>query len=725
MATKSPKLLLITHGMNYKLISESDGQAIESTLTANGAHKEEPDGVFENEAENLVFFDKVQGLWKCRICSWTYQNRSVCLDHIQNHNGQFHKPMHDKILNFETEGVGHGKMEVSSESYKASEEIESADIDLIDEETEYDVETVLQKQNTHDLYCPNCNSCITGRVILRKRKRNKIQISVKRTKTEKPTAQESDDQVHPHHMIGAEEDRDSGPDLFRCLSCFSFFMPTGNGFKFWKFGDKSRKENVRDEQVPRKKSWFPSIFAPHNQDTAIEQDIPPASEPLLGTVENDDTLECEDKILLSPRHEHSTNGLAVIYGSGNELQKITEKIDAKMEQPEIVAGYHLKEPMISNDQFEVVSGYYLKEPIIRKEPLAVFSGYHLKEPIRGDEEVGVVAGYHLKEPVISKDFQVTHGSDLSVTTLTVDETEIVNEEPAQDAIFVSRKGGSNLVIFSNDGSTTIEKSEEGQILIQTAQKGSTGEDTVITIDSYPATEIIPGIVIPAETTIPTQPTTQNGIPAEERMEDVRRNSKIEVIKSIVYGGLAELITSLSVVSSAAGGDVTTLNILALGMANLIGGFFVICHNLWELRCEQTDQVNSQSDRYQELLGQRQNFKLHAIVCVLSYLIFGLTPIVVYGFSFRQSEESELKLVVVGAVSLVCIIALSIGKAYVCRPPKAYVKTVVNFVILGFMASGISYAAGVLVKRFLERLGLFQSTSVSDMIFNRDSTWASY
>ncbi|XP_073313523.1 membrane protein of ER body 1-like [Primulina huaijiensis] len=314
---------------------------------------------------------------------------------------------------------------------------------------------------------------------------------------------------------------------------------------------------------------------------------------------------------------------------------------------------------------------------------------------------------------------------LLVTTLIGDENEIVNEEPAQDAISVSRKGGSNLVIFSNDGSTNIEKSEGGQIPIQTAQKGSTGEDTVITIDSYPATEIIQGIVIPAETVIPTQPATQTGIPAQERTDDVRRNSKIEVIKSIVYGGLAELITSLNVVSSAAGGDATTLNILALGMANLIGGFFVICHNLWELRCEQTDRGTSQSDRYQELLGQRRNFKLHAIVCVQSYLIFGLTPIVVYGFSFRQSEERELKLVVVGAVSLVCIITLSIGKAYVCRPPKAYVKTVVNFVILGFMASGISYAAGVLVKRFLERLGLFQSTSVSDMIFNRDSTWASY
>ncbi|KZV21590.1 membrane protein of ER body-like protein [Dorcoceras hygrometricum] len=562
----------IIPGTSDEVISEGEGQAIQSTPSANGAHKEEstlvndvkkekPDGALGNDVENLVFFDKV-------------------------------------------EGVGHEKMEIVSQSVKAPEEIESAEIDLIDEKTRYDVETVLQKQNTHDLYCPNCNSCITRRVILRKRKRTKIRkkLEAKRNKTKIPP---DDDQVHPHHHTGAKEevDTESGPDLFRCLSCFSFFIPTGNGFRLFRiFGDKSRKENVQNEQVPRrKKNWFTSIFASDNQDIVIEQgtDVPRASEPLLGTLENDGTVECEDEILLSPKHEHSTTGLVAIYGSGIEQQKKTEKI---------------------------------------------------------------------------------------------------------------------------------------------------GNDTVITIESHPASEI--GIVIPAETAIPTRITTRIGIPVQEQTEDITRNSKVEVIKSIVYGGLAESITSLSVVSSAAGGDAATLNILALGMANLIGGFFVICHNvrtltplkqesssmpklideenkkpalssdkharkilkkiaqvkktdlrgsLWELRCEQPEQAINLKDRYQELLGRRQNFKLHAIVCILSYLVFGLMPIVVYGFSFRQSEERELKLLVVGAASLLCIIGLSIGKAYVCRPPKAYVKTVVNFVILGFMASGISYAAGVLVK----------------------------
>lgn len=130
------------------------------------------------------------------------------------------------------------------------EEIESADTDLInDSDTDvkdYDVENVLQKQNTHDLYCPNCKSCITRRVILRKRKR-KIRISgddVKRNKLEGVVdskvdashAQATSDQVRDRadtsldgtpQLAADDYQPDREPEIFRCLSCFSFFIPTG------------------------------------------------------------------------------------------------------------------------------------------------------------------------------------------------------------------------------------------------------------------------------------------------------------------------------------------------------------------------------------------------------------------------------------------------------------------------------------------------------------------
>ena len=54
-----------------------------------------------------------------------------------------------------------------------------------DVEDEFDVETVIKKQETHDLFCPNCNSCITKRVILHKRKR-KIPVPGEIAKRNKP-----------------------------------------------------------------------------------------------------------------------------------------------------------------------------------------------------------------------------------------------------------------------------------------------------------------------------------------------------------------------------------------------------------------------------------------------------------------------------------------------------------------------------------------------------------
>ncbi|CBI29527.3 unnamed protein product, partial [Vitis vinifera] len=69
------------------------------------------------------------------------------------------------------------------------------------------------------------------------------------------------------------------------------------------------------------------------------------------------------------------------------------------------------------------------------------------------------------------------------------------------------------------------------------------------------------------------------VPEAPTISGPENSKKWEILKSIVYGGLIESITSLSIVTSAAGADATTLNILALGLANLIGGLFVIGHNV--------------------------------------------------------------------------------------------------------------------------------------------------
>jgi len=126
---------------------------------------------------------------------------------------------------------------------------------------------------------------------------------------------------------------------------------------------------------------------------------------------------------------------------------------------------------------------------------------------------------------------------------------------------------------------------------------------------------------------------------------------------------------------------------------------------------QLEELKSeQEDRYIELLGQKENFILHAFIAIVSFLVFGLVPPVVYGFSFGESGDKDLKLAAVAAASLLCITLLSIAKAYIKRPNSyfTYIKTVLYYVSTGAVASLLSYIAGDLVKGLIEKFGWFES-----------------
>ncbi|RRT75015.1 hypothetical protein B296_00014200, partial [Ensete ventricosum] len=183
----------------------------------------------------------------------------------------------------------------------------------------------------------------------------------------------------------------------------------------------------------------------------------------------------------------------------------------------------------------------------------------------------------------------------------------------------------------------------------------------------------------------------------------------DVLKSIVYGGLAESIASLGVVSSAAAADASTLSIVALGLANLMGGFLLIIHKVELTVVTQLIELRTAGDegagRYWELLGRKANFRLHFVVVIISYLMAGLVPPVVYGFSFRRSDNKEHKLMAVAAASLGCIGLLATGKAHV-GPQRAYTRTLFHYLSLGVSVSGVSYVAGVMTNKLLEKFGLF-------------------
>lgn len=180
----------------------------------------------------------LKGPAKYDVSSFDIAAQSNGTSEINNHHEE----------GIEENGISSPNIQPSSEgggtSYEPSKEIESAETDLIDEDdleiTEEEVERVIKKQTTHDLYCPNCKSCITKRVILSKRKR-RIRLPAEGVKRPKPENVSLEDQVHEEGEVGNldaqvplidEDERDRGPDIFRCLSCFSIFIPTGMHVSF-------------------------------------------------------------------------------------------------------------------------------------------------------------------------------------------------------------------------------------------------------------------------------------------------------------------------------------------------------------------------------------------------------------------------------------------------------------------------------------------------------------
>nr|XP_016481677.1 PREDICTED: uncharacterized protein LOC107802658 isoform X1 [Nicotiana tabacum] len=883
--------------------SEAKEESKQHLVTSTNGTEEGP-----FKSGHSVYYDKDEGIWKCRVCSWTFQGKSISIDWTKIPRGHLHKlmnyPMFDQrgllfsfgsedsnftstpsikekidknpvdeevqesaVLDIQLNGYlksdnlsnsGAQPSKYLSEDHRivhkstSIEEIESADTDLInDSDTDvkdYDVENVLQKQNTHDLYCPNCKSCITRRVILRKRKR-KIRISgddVKRNKLEGVVdskvdashAQATSDQVRDRantsfdgtpQLAADDYQPDREPEIFRCLSCFSFFIPTGNGFKLFRcFGEKGDKQNVKGEQTPTtNKNWFSSIFASDKGKASVEQGIGIGANAVkndAGVLTPSDNFKDQSAKPLVIRESaplaYSSSGTqeagGKILGSENQDAKMKGKmaidtVGKSENATKTQAGgsvFDIFEEGIRNlpdvaASSEKVRGNDRNDELLRTAGrIQVSNGNLVQESLPASQQTGskVLITSTKEESLTIEKSETELKSDVMITStkeesLTIEKSEtelksdkmLLNKGPDNESLLSSattafalngldgngkpkflteipqeheqnikamlpsespvENNGNNFQLSNKDGSDPYEISQHNitktkfeihskqplkvdkdalfssvkdalsihdapvnitNISVEAAANGIAGKDTVITVEA-------------GHETAETSPNLDTQIHIVQRQgTDTAEVYRIEIIKSIIFGGLAESIASLSVVSSAAGGDTTTLNILVLGMANLIGGLFIIFHNIWELKRDRYEQASNQImerhvDRYRQLLGRRENFTMHAVVAVLSYIIFGLVPPIVFGFSFRKSDDREFKLVAVAAASLVCILMLATGKAYVQRAPKSYFKTIATYIILGFTVSGVSYAAGILFKRLLEKLGFFEPSSTVNLL----------
>ncbi|CAI9107400.1 OLC1v1006745C2 [Oldenlandia corymbosa var. corymbosa] len=237
--------------------------------------------------------------------------------------------------------------------------------------------------------------------------------------------------------------------------------------------------------------------------------------------------------------------------------------------------------------------------------------------------------------------------------------------------------------------------------------------------------IRPPLITPPEGEIRIPVHQEETPPIATQPENYR---SLEIVKSIVYGGLMESIVSLSIVSSSAAANATTLNIVVLALANLVGGLVILAHNLKDLRYGENDQISE--EKYKKELGRKEYFPLHATVAILSYIVFGLVAPLTYGFTFRETNDRDFKMLAAGIASLVCIFLLGIAKAYTKGQHKfsAYFKTVTYYVTCAVLVSGIAFAIGELARKLVEKYGLFACPSSlryepADLL--QPITWASY
>ncbi|WCJ23192.1 Vacuolar iron transporter (VIT) family protein [Euphorbia peplus] len=457
------------------------------------------------------------------------------------------------------------------EEFNSIEEVDKGD-------TEFDVEKVLDKQNTHDLYCPNSdNHNISGR-----------EPEVYIHSSDSPAL--SDD----NHNNGRE------PEVFRCLACFSIFTPTGDRFKlFWPFGDNRNNENVQDLQTtpPRNSNWLSSVFGADKNKIPVEQ--------------GNETEPNQHGLLAST----APPSLGLVSDVGNVFEQARKEIAISSTE--------------DNKYFENVSTG-VKEKLdtatVKAETNGAASSYFISTVQKGNMEADPA------EPL----------PGIPVTGATVEEALIRSPQGRGTPILKGEVTGNKEAAF-----------------ISTDSKNA-GNDVILIIQTSSLDPAVsqPQISQGSDGSIEVSRVLKTSTPAYTS-QDV--GVTLDILKIIVYGGSIECITSLGVVSSAAGSGSTTLNILALGLANVIGGLFIIAHNLVELRKDMSRaSSNEQENRYEATLGRNGKFPLHATVAIISFVVFGMLAPVIYGFSFRASDDKDLKLAVVGVGDLISKLMEKLG-----------------------------------------------------------------
>ncbi|XP_010438540.1 PREDICTED: membrane protein of ER body-like protein isoform X1 [Camelina sativa] len=557
------------------------------------------------------------------------------------------------------------------------------ELDIEDVE-DYDVENVLDKQETHDLFCPNCDSCITKRVVLKRRKRKMRQELGDRKRVRGPHS--NDPILHSEDNLPSLDGGENPPAhesfIFKCLSCFTIFSSTGLASK--PIPPHEGVEGLTTQPKPQEKAtgdsnWFSSIFGFNQKESAVQQggalpSVPDANRPrgnLTGSTANNPSK--------APTLAQGDAATSIQGGSGISSSQDIKPVDTHTVQ---VANSHDTSQIVNNGA-TVEDGQKFLAPSAEEQT---------QQKIDNDDS-NPAEGKHTSEKGRLSPIQPSHGMSILNT---------VTNGPDGFRVETTFHEEGTSHMFEGKDTSDARKTDIGSTKVTGVM--DTGDRGVSAGPENPEIDVTPGNLL--EEGSLREPLMRRGVVG---------GLKVEILKSIVYGGLIEAITSLGVISSAAGSGASMLNILVLGLANLFGGLILIIHNLQELREEepirttieednQTNVREEEEGRYKKLLGRRENFTLHASVVIVSFIIVGILPPLVYYFSFSEKHNKDYKVVSVFGASLLCIVSLAVAKAHVKYPRGSYLKSILGYATIAVSVSGISYEVGNFLAQLLEKYG---------------------
>ena len=157
------------------------------------------------------------------------------------------------------------------------------------------------------------------------------------------------------------------------------------------------------------------------------------------------------------------------------------------------------------------------------------------------------------------------------------------------------------------------------------------------------------------------------------------------IRDLVYGANDGIITTFAVVSGVAGGQLSQLAVLVIGVANLAAdGVSMGAGNFLAIRA---DERARQAEGLPEL--ERHPWK-HGLATLLAFVVAGAIPLLPYALRIGAPD----RLIASTAATFVTLFLLGALRALITR--DRWWTTGIETLLLGAIVAGAAYSAGRLV-----------------------------